>query len=258
MRNRRIPALTVLLGLVVGCTNTGTPLENDRLAGDRTSGSTDGENSGSTGGKDGTTSTNPAAPSAPGAPATPAAPAKSTMTFFVTSTGTKELGGNLGGLAGADKKCQDLAVAAAAASGDHTWHAYASVEGTNAKDRIGPGPWRNKAGTVIAASLEALHAVQFFPADADVMDEKGTAVPRAATAILTGTKSDGTAAPANQTCTGWTSATGNEQGRLGDAASKSSPYIVNRWNDTTLTAGCSQQALIAKKSEGRIYCFAID
>src|SRR4029078_7463323 len=87
--------------------------------------------------------------------------AKSTMTFFITSTGRGAMGGNLGGLSGADKKCQDLA--AAVGGGDHTWHAYLSVSAAapggavNAKQRIGSGPWVNQKGTVIAASLTALH-----------------------------------------------------------------------------------------------------
>src|SRR5437588_11396085 len=54
-----------------------------------------------------------------------AAPApQQPMSFFVTSTvpGT----GNLGGLAGADQICQNLA--AAAGAGNKTWHAYLSQQ----------------------------------------------------------------------------------------------------------------------------------
>src|SRR5258708_11559294 len=49
----------------------------------------------------------------------PAAPPKP-MTFFIAGAvpGT----GNLGGLAGADRICQNLAMAVGA--GNHTWHAY--------------------------------------------------------------------------------------------------------------------------------------
>jgi len=47
-------------------------------------------------------------------------------TFFVTSTGIGN-GANLGGIAGADNHCQELAQAAGAnASGVKTWHAYLS------------------------------------------------------------------------------------------------------------------------------------
>ena len=44
-------------------------------------------------------------------------------------------------------------LAAAAAPGSHTWHAYLSTQGpgaVNARDRIGKGPWRNAKGVVIA------------------------------------------------------------------------------------------------------------
>jgi hypothetical protein len=64
------------------------------------------------------------------------------MTFFIAGTvpGT----GNLGGLEGADRICQNLAIAAGA--DNHTWHAYLSTQttnqaaGVNARGRIGPGP----------------------------------------------------------------------------------------------------------------------
>ena len=69
--------------------------------------------------------------------------AQNTMTFFITSAGPGN-GANLGGLAGADKHCQSLA--AAAGAGKRTWHAYLSTSTVNARDRIGPGPWRNAEG----------------------------------------------------------------------------------------------------------------
>src|ERR1043165_3075927 len=52
------------------------------------------------------------------------AQANADTTFFVSSQ--KNMTGNLGGLAGADKRCQTLA--AAVGLGDKTWHAYLSVE----------------------------------------------------------------------------------------------------------------------------------
>lgn len=59
------------------------------------------------------------------------------MSFFVTSAGSGD-GGNLGGLAGADAICQQLAEAAG--STGQSWKAYLSAEGVNARDRIGTGP----------------------------------------------------------------------------------------------------------------------
>src|SRR5205809_7337947 len=71
---------------------------------------------------------------------------QSTMTFFVTSTGSGK-GADFDGLSGADKRCQSLATAAGA--GNHTWRAYLSASTTtgaqaaNARDRSGNRPWQN-------------------------------------------------------------------------------------------------------------------
>jgi len=82
------------------------------------------------------------------------------MTFFVTSAGSGK-GADLGGLAGADRICQQLAQAVGA--GSHTWHAYLGTQAVdgqpavNARDRIGKGPWQNVKGVVVAKSLDELH-----------------------------------------------------------------------------------------------------
>src|SRR5215213_7182759 len=71
-------------------------------------------------------------------------PQLSDMTFFVTSAGSGK-GADLGGLEGADQRCQSLAQAAGA--GGKTWRAYLSTQAVagatavNARDRIGRGPW---------------------------------------------------------------------------------------------------------------------
>src|ERR1700738_4077403 len=84
------------------------------------------------------------------------------MTFFVTSAGSGK-GADLGGLAGADQRCQDLAKAAGA--GTRTWRAYLSTMASggtpavNARDRIGSGPWQNAKGVVIAKDVGELHGV---------------------------------------------------------------------------------------------------
>ena len=60
--------------------------------------------------------------------------------FFITSAGPGN-GANLGGLAGADQHCQNLA--AAVGAGQKTWRAYLSTSAVggspavNARDRIG-------------------------------------------------------------------------------------------------------------------------
>jgi len=235
-------------GTVVGCTNVGTPLNDDRL----------GNQEETPTANDSTEKSNGATTPPPGAttpaPAGPAVPPKSPMTFFVTSTGSGALGGNLGGLAGADKKCQDLATAAGV--GDKTWKAYLSAEGVNAKDRIGPGPWKNQKGTVLAASLAALHEELFNPPDTDMLDEKGAPVPATGRYILTGTKRDGTAL--TDTCQNWTSNQNGRAARIGDAAARTSNLLAARWNDNAASFGCSEQTLKANKVEGRLYCFALE
>src|SRR6266404_1531967 len=83
------------------------------------------------------------------------------MSFFVTSVGVGH-GANLGGLAGADAHCQQLA--AAVGAGGKTWHAYLSENGSaghptiNAKERIGNGPWYNAKGVLIANNVAELHS----------------------------------------------------------------------------------------------------
>jgi hypothetical protein len=89
----------------------------------------------------------------------PAAPPHP-MGFFITST-TPTGSGNLGGLSGADKICQDLA--AGAGAGNRAWHAYLSTQpgpagpGEDARNRIGRGPWYNAKNVLIAANVEDLH-----------------------------------------------------------------------------------------------------
>ena len=99
----------------------------------------------------------------------------STLSFFVTSATSTT--GNLGGLRGADNRCQTLA--AAAGAGNKTWRAYLSVERdadngnrpTDARSRIGTGPWFNAKGVMVAGSVAELHARK---GDATLfIDEKG-------------------------------------------------------------------------------------
>src|SRR5438067_8639715 len=101
---------------------------------------------------------------------------QSEMTFFITSAGSGK-GGDLGGLAGADKHCQMLAQAAGA--GGKTWHAYLSTQGAgavNARDRIGSGPWQNAKGTVIAKNLTELNSASNNMTKQTALTEKGEPV----------------------------------------------------------------------------------
>ena len=192
------------------------------------------------------------------------------MTFFVTSVGLGK-GADLGGLAGADKHCQDLA--AAAGAGGHTWHAYLSTSGdsaVNARDRIGKGPWQNTKGVVIAKDVADLHSASNNLTKQTALSEKGDVVNgRGDTPnrhdVLTGSQPDGTAfAPeTDRTCKNWTSSTqgaamvghSDRQGLRDDDASKS-------WNSSHPSrgpdGGCSQNDLKSTGGDGLLYCFAVN
>ena len=114
--------------------------------------------------------------------AQPANAQEAAMTFFVTSTGIGN-GGNLGGIAGADNHCQELAQAAGAnASGVKTWHAYLSTQeadgkpAINARDRIGKGPWQNAKGVVIAKDVADLHSAANNSTKQTALSEKGDVI----------------------------------------------------------------------------------
>lgn len=191
------------------------------------------------------------------------------MTFFLTSVGGGK-GADLGGLAGADKHCQDLAQAAGA--GGRTWHAYLSASaagGTaavNARDRIGAGPWRNANGAVVAQSVADLHSDNNNLNKQTALTEKGGIIPGRGDSvnqhdILTGTAADGTLATVSPdaTCSNWTSSsTGaamvghhDRMGLRDDAPSKS-------WNASHPSRGCSQENLRSSGGAGLFYCFAVN
>ena len=102
--------------------------------------------------------------------------AQQPMSFFITSEGPGD-GGNLGGLAGADAHCQQLA--AAAGHGDATWRAYLSqaagggAAAVNARDRIGNGPWYNANGVYIAWDVDGLHEDRNNIRKPTAVDENG-------------------------------------------------------------------------------------
>jgi hypothetical protein len=198
-----------------------------------------------------------------------AGPTASNMSFFVSSQ--KSVTGNLGGLLGADERCQ--ALAAAVGHGSQTWHAYLSVEqdpagsGTpaHARDRIGAGPWHNSVGVLLANNLTDLHA---RTGDADVfLDEYGAKIPGQWPGspapvehdVLTGSNPDGTVMP-GLTCADWTSEAasftaqvGHTDG-LGPGANPNPPYAS--WNSSHANGGCNDTA--PKGGAGRLYCFAVD
>jgi hypothetical protein len=177
------------------------------------------------------------------------------MTFFVTSTGNGAQGGNLGGLSGADEKCQTLATGVGA--GSHTWRAYLSTDNpqVHARDRIGTGPWTNRAGKLVASDLASLHR---GVAGALLLTELGQVVPSDPLDhdILTGSTADGHLM-AGKTCSDWTDSSEASGGQVGHADIAASSLGDESWNSQH-DPQCSEAALKSTAGSGRIYCFAID
>lgn len=193
--------------------------------------------------------------------------AQQNMTFFVTSVGSGK-GADLGGLAGADQHCQQLAQAAGA--GNRTWRAYLSTQATggqpagNARDRIGRGPWQNVKDTVIARDLDELHGNNNINKQT-ALTEKGDTVPGRGDNpnmhdILTGAQPDGTAFAGNedQTCGNWTRSGSEGAAMLGhhDRQGLTDDPPARSWNSSHPSrGGCSQEALRSTGGAGLFYCF---
>lgn len=198
-----------------------------------------------------------ASPNAPDARVGPDAMPNTAMTFFVTSTGNGDNGGNLGGLSGADAKCQELAINAGA--GGRTWRAYLSTASpaVNARDRIGSGPWANQAGVTIAANLASLHTTGV--AGPLILTELGAVVPSDPLDhdILTGSDSDGNVDGDGKTCDDWTANSDAFGGMVGHADIAAEDLDGESWNSQH-DPQCDVASLASTAGTGRIYCFAID
>ena len=185
------------------------------------------------------------------------------MTFFVTSIGSGK-GADFGGLAGADKHCQSLA--AAVGAGNRTWRAYLSTSGpqaVSARDRIGPGPWQNAKGVVVAKTVDELHGSNNLSKQT-ALNEKGAMVNgRGDTPnmhdILTGSQPDGRAFPGSDdtTCGNWTKS-GDGAAQVGhhDRIGLRDDEPSRSWNSSHPSRGCSDDALRSSGGAGLLYCFA--
>lgn len=189
----------------------------------------------------------------------------SSMSFFITSQGPGN-GAALGGLEGADAHCSELAKAAGA--GGLVWHAYLSAKAAagksavNARDRIGKGPWVNRAGVQIARDVAQLHSDSNNLNKRTGLTEKGDTVNgRGDTPnkhdILTGSAADGTLMPgdADTTCGNWTSSAAEGSAQVGHFDRVGGGANPTSWNSSHASRGCGQQNLRATGGEGLFYCF---
>ena len=191
----------------------------------------------------------------------------STMSFFVTSA--RSTTGNLGGLRGADTLCQDLA--SAAGFGNKIWRAYLSAErdadngnrSTDARSRIGNGPWFNSQGMMVAGNLTELHERK---GDSTVfIDERGRPIngqwPGSPSPVehdvMTGSSADGTLLP-GLTCGDWTSDSTAMLGQVGHSdglgPNGNTAGALSSWNSSHTNLNCANSA--PRGGAGRIYCFA--
>lgn len=201
--------------------------------------------------------------------AAPVMAQQANMTFFVTSQGPGK-GADLGGLAGADKHCQELA--ASVGAGAKTWHAYLSTQGpgaVNARDRIGKGPWQNAKGVTVAKDVAELHGTNNIDKQTS-LSEKGEVINGYGDKpnrhdILTGSKPDGTAFTddADHTCKNYTSSTqGSVMLGHSDRNGPATFATVKSWNSAHPSrgaeGGCSQADLRSTGGDGLLYCFAVN
>lgn len=187
------------------------------------------------------------------------------MNFFITSAGPGD-GANLGGLAGADLQCEQLAYAQGA--GGLGWKAYLSTvreDGSawvNARDRIGDGPWYNHAGVMIASDVDDLHSDNANLTKETILTELGNPVNGRGDDpnmhdIITGSNMDGTAYTAEgyTNCDNWT-ANGEGSTRVGHHDRQGGGDNPTSWNSAHSSRGCGQEDLQGTGGNGFFYCFA--
>jgi len=212
------------------------------------------------------------------------------FSFFITSLETMRLqsgsqdgfGGDLGGLAGADAICQRAA--ADVGHGDKTWRAFLSTTtggsgggAVHAIDRIGPGPWYDRNGRLVAMDRAGLLMTR--PAGDpqsvnDLPDENGRPLTyfQDAHDIMTGSNAQGQVESTDpvSTCGDWTSAVGPGSenrvrcGHAWPAMSGQSWIVAHRLPGcapgvrTTFTPpGEEGDTVGGQGGWGGIYCFAL-
>jgi hypothetical protein len=165
-------------------------------------------------------------------------------TVFVTSTQTS--GGKIGGLAGADKICNDLTVGTAALAGK-TFKAWLSVAGEGPVKRIAwkGGYTRTDKQLVASSRKDLLTATLLAPID---RDEKGRVIaPGLSARVWTNTNTLGEPAEANYDCAGFTQ----------DIPDGGAPKSARNGLATATNGDWTfvQSSAVTCVEEARLYCF---
>lgn len=144
--------------------------------------------------------------------------------------------GNLGGLAGADAWCKQLATAASL-GGSGKWVAWLSVNGTDAIDRVtARGPWQLVTGQLVASTKASLTSGSLLAPIRRT--ESGTLVAPSDDRVWTGTRANGTSQ--DLACNGWSSG-GSGFGSVGEAEFANADWTA--------------QSIEACANANRVYCF---
>ncbi len=180
------------------------------------------------------------------------------------------MGGDFGGLAGADSICQT--VGAATGHGNKTWRAFLSVtdDGTgspaHAIDRVGTGPWYDANARLVATGVAGLTSGDRPDGDgqstSDLPDECGvpTSVLGDAHDTVTGSDASGrlNSMDPTSTCNDWTSSDGNVGGdgtfgggrvRCGHSFPRSATS-GRHWLNTHQLRGCGKGAHLTNSGPG--------
>jgi len=171
-----------------------------------------------------------------------------TKTVFVTSNA---FSGDLGGLAGADATCQQLATSAKLTG---TYKAWLSSSTTTAAQRLthGTGPYALMNGVVVAAGWTALTSgTLLVPIN---VNEKGGPPPTASSTcgstnpsiVWTATAPDGTLAAIGATCADWTTS-----GPSGGSVLGLADHADKQWTDGCASVGASSTICGASAA---LYC----
>jgi hypothetical protein len=233
------------------------------------------------------------------------------FSFFVTSLKAMQelsnnqlgFGGDLSygesgpgaGLRGADKICSDIAEKSMPGSSIKQWRAFLSATAgedgnqVNAIDRVGPGPWYDRLGRLVASTKADLLFNRPKGADPaiinDLPNEDGVPNhqpdPNQAKVdnhhMLTGSNAQGTLHSATSTCKDWTSAQGNlateGKPRVGLSWPRKVGGLPNEtnWISALLESGCAPGVNLVQSGPpspedthvgsgggyGGIYCFAL-
>lgn len=210
------------------------------------------------------------------------------FSFFVTSleamqelSGSEDgFGGDLGGLAGADGICHD--VADRVGEGGKTWRAFLSVaegpEGgpVDAIDRVGVGPWYDRNERLVANDVAGLlHERPDGDAQVveDLPDENGVPLSSIGDThdVMTGSGEDGRLQipDPGTTCQDWTSAVGPGSEERVMCGHSWPAFSGRNWMSAHPMRGCAPGVNLVQDGPGSgdcvgcgggwggIYCFAV-